>query len=259
MRRNGFLQNYYHNKMSGKLYIVPTPVGNLDDMTVRAINTLRDADCILAEDTRTSSVLMKHFGITTRMQSHHKFNEHDTLPALIERLEGGEVIALVSDAGTPAISDPGFLLSRECRRHDIEVECLPGATAFVPAIVNSGLPCDRFCFEGFLPQKKGRATRLASLAEEQRTMIFYESPLRLVKTLEQLAATFGAEREASVCREISKVHNTTHHGTLGELVAEFTATAPRGEIVIVVAGKATEAAVKIDKYADFKQKSALRE
>ena len=240
MRRNGFLQNYYHNKMSGKLYIVPTPVGNLDDMTVRAINTLRDADCILAEDTRTSSVLMKHFGITTRMQSHHKFNEHDTLPALIERLEGGEVIALVSDAGT-------------------EVECLPGATAFVPAIVNSGLPCDRFCFEGFLPQKKGRATRLASLADEQRTMIFYESPLRLVKTLEQLAATFGTEREASVCREISKVHNTTHHGTLGELVAEFTATAPRGEIVIVVAGKATEAAVKIDKYADFKQKSALRE
>ena len=154
---------------------------------------------------------------------------------------------------------PDRSLSRECRRHGIEVECLPGATAFVPAIVNSGLPCDRFCFEGFLPQKKGRATRLASLADEQRTMIFYESPLRLVKTLEQLAATFGTEREASVCREISKVHNTTHHGTLGELVAEFTATAPRGEIVIVVAGKATEAAVKIDKYADFKQKSAHRE
>ena len=244
--------------MSGKLFIVPTPVGNLDDMTVRAVNVLRDADCILAEDTRTSGVLMKHFGITTRMQSHHKFNEHDALPALIERLEGGEVIALVSDAGTPAISDPGFLLSRECRRHGIVVECLPGATAFVPAVVNSGLPCDRFCFEGFLPQKKGRVSRLAALAEEQRTMIFYESPLRLVKTLEQLAAAFGPDREASVCREISKVHNTTHHGSLASLVEEFKASAPRGEIVIVVAGKAAEAQEKVDKYAEFKNKLGVR-
>lgn len=238
--------------MSGKLYIVPTPVGNLDDMSIRAVNTLRDADCILAEDTRTSSVLMRHFGITTRMQSHHKFNEHDTLPALIERLQGGEVIALVSDAGTPAISDPGFLLSRECRRCGVEVECLPGPTAFVPAIVNSGLPCDRFCFEGFLPQKKGRATRLAALAEEQRTMIFYESPLRLLKMLKQLAETFGDDREASVCREISKIHNSTHNGTLAQLVEYFTANNPRGEIVVVVGGKAAPAASKVDKYADFK-------
>ena len=222
--------------MSGKLYIVPTPVGNLDDMTVRAINTLRDADCILAEDTRTSSVLMKHFGITTRMQSHHKFNEHDTLPALIERLEGGEVIALVSDAGTPAISDPGFLLSRECRRHGIEVECLPGATAFVPAIVNSGLPCDRVCFDGFLPQKKGRATRLASLADEQRTMIFYESPYRLLKTLQQFAEYYGGDRQVSVCREISKVHEESVRGTLDEVITHFTATEARGEIVIILEG-----------------------
>ena len=238
--------------MSGKLYIVPTPVGNLDDMSVRAVNTLKNADCILAEDTRTSGVLMKHFGITTRMQSHHKFNEHDTLPALVERLKGGEIIALVSDAGTPAISDPGFLLSRECRRNGIEVECLPGPTAFVPAIVNSGLPCDRFAFEGFLPQKKGRASRLAALADEQRTMIFYESPMRLLKTLQQFAATFGADREASVCREISKVHNTTHNGTLAELVDYFTLNNPRGEIVIVVEGKSAEVAVKVDKYASFK-------
>ncbi len=245
--------------MAGILYIVPTPVGNLEDMTFRAVKVLKEADLILAEDTRTSSVLLHRYDIHGKLQSHHKFNEHQTVSMVRDKILAGLNVALISDAGTPGISDPGFLLSRECRRHGIEVECLPGATAFVPAIVNSGLPCDRFCFEGFLPQKKGRATRLASLADEQRTMIFYESPLRLVKTLEQLAATFGTEREASVCREISKVHNTTHHGTLGELVAEFTATAPRGEIVIVVAGKATEAAVKIDKYADFKQKSALRE
>ena len=243
--------------MSGKLYIVPTPVGNLDDMTVRAINTLRDADCILAEDTRTSSVLMKHFGITTRMQSHHKFNEHDTLPALVERLKGGEIIALVSDAGTPAISDPGFLLVRECRRLGIEVETLPGPTAFVPALVNSGLPCDRFCFEGFLPQKKGRATKLAALAAEERTMIFYESPLRLLRTLEQLAEAFGADRDASVSREISKLHNTTHNGTLAQLVDYFTQNAPRGEIVIVVAGKQPETSVKVDKYAQFKQRNRV--
>lgn len=222
--------------MSGKLFIVPTPVGNLDDMTVRAIAVLRDAHCILAEDTRTSGVLMKHFGITTRMQSHHKFNEHDTLPAIIERLEGGEVIALVSDAGTPAISDPGFLLSRECRRHGIEVECLPGATAFVPAIVNSGLPCDRFCFEGFLPQKKGRQSRLKALATEPRTMVFYESPHRVVKALAQMIEVFGAERPVSVCREISKIHEESVRGTLAEALEHFQTNEPRGEFVIVVGG-----------------------
>ena len=241
--------------MSGKLYIVPTPVGNLDDMTPRAIETLRQADCILAEDTRTSGVLMKHFGIETRMQSHHKFNEHDTLPPLISRLQGGETIALVSDAGTPAISDPGFLLVRECRKQGIEVETLPGPTAFVPALVNSGLPCDRFCFEGFLPQKKGRATKLAELANEQRTMIFYESPMRLLKTLMQFAEAFGADRQASVSREISKLHNTTHNGTLDNLVEYFTANEPRGEIVIVVAGKEPPENIKVDKYAQFKNRN----
>lgn len=238
--------------MAGKLYIVPTPVGNLGDMTPRAVEVLRQADCVLAEDTRTSGVLMKHFGIDTRMQSHHKFNEHDTLPAIISRLQGGETIALVSDAGTPAISDPGFMLVRECRRNGIEVETLPGATAFVPALVNSGLPCDRFCFEGFLPQKKGRATRLASLAQETRTMIFYESPMRLAKTLLRLAEAFGGDRQASVSREISKLHNSTHNGTLEELAQYFTANEPRGEIVIVVAGKEPAENVKIDKYAQFK-------
>lgn len=238
--------------MSGKLYIVPTPVGNLDDMSVRAVRTLKEAGLILAEDTRTSGVLMKHFGIETRMQSHHKFNEHESVNAVAQRLEAGEVIALVSDAGTPAISDPGFLLVRECRRRGIEVECLPGPTAFVPALVNSGLPCDKFCFEGFLPQKKGRATRLQQLAVESRTMIIYESPMRLLKTLQQLAEVFGGDREASVSREISKVHNTTHNGTLAELVKYFTATAPRGEIVLVVAGKEEAPTEKVDKYAKFK-------
>jgi 16S rRNA (cytidine1402-2'-O)-methyltransferase len=238
--------------MSGKLYIVPTPVGNLDDMSVRAVRTLKEAGLILAEDTRTSGVLMKHFGIETRMQSHHKFNEHESVNAVAQRLEAGEVIALVSDAGTPAISAPGFLLVRECRRRGIEVECLPGPTAFVPALVNSGLPCDKFCFEGFLPQKKGRATRLQQLAVESRTMIIYESPMRLLKTLQQLAEVFGGDREASVSREISKVHNTTHNGTLAELVEYFTATAPRGEIVLVVAGKEEAPTEKVDKYAKFK-------
>ena len=238
--------------MSGKLYIVPTPVGNLDDMSVRAVRTLKEAGLILAEDTRTSGVLMIHFGIETRMQSHHKFNEHESVNAVAQRLEAGEVIAFVSDAGTPAISDPGFLLVRECRRRGIEVECLPGPTAFVPALVNSGLPCDKFCFEGFLPQKKGRATRLQQLAVEPRTMIIYESPMRLLKTLQQLAEVFGGDREASVSREISKVHNTTHNGTLAELVEYFTATAPRGEIVLVVAGKEEAPTEKVDKYAKFK-------
>lgn len=240
--------------MVGKLYIVPTPVGNLNDMSVRAVRTLKEAGLILAEDTRTSSVLMKHFGVETRMQSHHKFNEHESVTAITERLEAGEVIALVSDAGTPAISDPGFLLVRECRRKGIEVECLPGPTAFVPALVNSGLPCDKFCFEGFLPQKKGRATRLQQLADEPRTMIFYESPMRLLKTLQQFAEAFGGEREASVSREISKIHNTTHNGTLNELVTYFSSNAPRGEIVIVIAGKEQFHTEKVDKYAKFKNK-----
>ena len=219
-----------------KLYIVPTPVGNLEDMTMRAIRILQEVDCVLAEDTRTSGILMKHFDIKTRMQSHHKFNEHKTVEGVVERIKGGEDIALISDAGTPAISDPGFLLVRECRRAGVEVECLPGATAFVPALVASGLPNDRFCFEGFLPQKKGRATRLAELAGEKRTMIFYESPFRLVKTLLQLAEVFGGDREASVSREISKVQEETVRDTLSELAAHFTIHEPKGEIVIVVAG-----------------------
>lgn len=243
--------------MAGKLYIVPTPVGNLDDMSVRAVQTLKNAGLILAEDTRTSGVLMKHFEINTRMQSHHKFNEHESVKAVTDRLEAGEIIALVSDAGTPAISDPGFLLVRECRRKGIEVECLPGPTAFVPALVNSGLPCDKFCFEGFLPQKKGRMTRLQQLAEESRTIIIYESPMRLLKTLQQFVETFGGEREASVSREISKVHNTTHNGTLAELVEYFTVNVPRGEIVIVVSGKEPVQEAKVDKYAKFKNKNKL--
>ena len=242
--------------MAGKLYIVPTPVGNLDDMTPRAIEVLKDVDTVLAEDTRTSGVLLKHFGIGTPMRSHHKFNEHEAVATVAEQLQGGAVMALISDAGTPGISDPGFLLARECRRRGIEVETLPGATAFVPALVNSGLPCDRFVFEGFLPQKKGRATRLDELKSQPLTMVFYESPVRLLKTLQQFAEVFGNDREASVVREISKLHNTTHNGTLGELVEFFTTNAPRGEIVIVVAGCPQEATVKVDKYAAFKQKSA---
>ena len=242
--------------MAGKLYIVPTPVGNLGDMTPRAIEVLKQVDTVLAEDTRTSGVLLKHFGIDTPMRSHHKFNEHEAVAAVVEHLLGGSVMALISDAGTPGISDPGFLLSRECRRQGIEVETLPGATAFVPALVNSGLPCDRFVFEGFLPPKKGRATRLEELKTQPLTMVFYESPLRLLKTLQQFAESFGPDREASVVREISKMHNTTHNGTLGELVDYFAANAPRGEIVIVVAGCPPAAAVKVDKYAAFKGKKA---
>ncbi len=221
----------------GKLYVVPTPVGNLEDMTFRAIRVLKEADLILAEDTRTSGILLKHFEIKNAMLSHHKFNEHQTVDSLVKRILGGETIALISDAGTPAISDPGFLLVRECVRNGIEVQCLPGATAFVPALVASGLPNDKFCFEGFLPQKKGRMTRLNFLAEETRTMIFYESPYRLVKTLTQLSERFGAERQASVSREISKVHEETVHGSLAELTEHFTAHEPKGEIVLIVAGK----------------------
>lgn len=222
--------------MSGKLYIVPTPVGNLGDMSPRAVETLSQSSLILAEDTRTSSVLLRHFGINVPTISHHKFNEHDSLEPLIKRLNAGEIISLISDAGTPGISDPGFMLSRECRRHNIEVETLPGPTAFVPALVNSGLPCERFCFEGFLPLKKGRATRLKELSSETRTFIIYESPVRLVKTLQQLAEVCGDDREASVSREISKLHDTTHRGTLRELADYFAQNNPRGEIVIVVSG-----------------------
>lgn len=221
----------------GRLYVVPTPVGNLEDMTFRAIRILKEADLILAEDTRTSGILLKHFEIKNAMQSYHKFNEHKTVEGIINRLKAGETIALVSDAGTPGISDPGFLVVRECVKNDIEVQCLPGATAFVPALVASGLPDERFCFEGFLPQKKGRMTRLNGLGEETRTMIFYESPYRLVKTLTQFAEIFGPERQVSVCREISKIHEESVRGTLQEVIAHFTATEPRGEIVIILAGK----------------------
>lgn len=244
--------------MAGKLFVVPTPVGNLGDMAPRAIEVLRNVDVVLAEDTRTSGTLMKHFEISTRMESHHKFNEHDAVTPLIERLKGGEIIALISDAGTPAISDPGFMLVRECRKNGIEVETLPGPTAFVPALVNSGLPCERFCFEGFLPQKKGRMTRINELSKESRTMIFYESPVRLVKTLEQLSEYFGKDRAASVSREISKLYNTTHNGTIEELKNYFSTTAPRGEIVIVVEGyKDKENNAKKDKYAQFKLKKNI--
>ncbi|HJG77733.1 16S rRNA (cytidine(1402)-2'-O)-methyltransferase [Phocaeicola barnesiae] len=220
----------------GKLYVVPTPVGNLEDMTFRAIRILKEADLILAEDTRTSGILLKHFEIKNAMQSHHKFNEHQTVEKVVERIKAGETVALISDAGTPGISDPGFLVVRECVRNGIEVQCLPGATAFVPALVASGLPDERFCFEGFLPQKKGRMTRLNALKEETRTMIFYESPYRLVKTLRQFIEYFGPDRQVSVCREISKVHEESVRGTLQEVVAHFTETEPRGEIVIVLGG-----------------------
>jgi len=220
----------------GILYIVPTPVGNLEDMTFRGIRVLKEADLILAEDTRTSGVLMKHFEIKNAMQSYHKFNEHKTVENVILKIKGGQNVALISDAGTPGISDPGFLIVRECVRNGIEVQCLPGATAFVPAVVASGLPDEKFCFEGFLPLKKGRMTRLKTLAQESRTMIFYESPYRLLKTLTQFVEYFGAERQASVSREISKMHEETVRGSLQELVEHFTTNEPRGEIVIVIAG-----------------------
>lgn len=222
----------------GKLYVVPTPVGNLEDMTFRAINVLKECDLILAEDTRTSGFLLKHFGIETRMHSHHKFNEHQTSEHIVEQLRAGGNIALISDAGTPAISDPGFLLVRACVQADVEVECLPGATAFVPALVMSGLPNDRLCFEGFLPQKKGRQTRLKELAEEPRTMVFYESPYRVLKTLLQLGEYLGEDRLCSVSREISKIYAQTVRGTLTEVAEHFKTNEPKGEFVIVVEGKA---------------------
>lgn len=224
------------------LYIVPTPVGNLSDMTPRAIGVLNDVSCIYAEDTRTSRPLLQHFGIMTPLLSFHKFNEHASLNSVMQRLAAGEDIALISDAGTPGISDPGFLLSRECRLQGIPVITLPGATAFVPALVDSGLPCDRFVFEGFLPVKKGRATRLREIAERSLTSIIYESPLRLVRTLAQLAEACGADRAASVSREISKKFETTERGTLGDLTALFEQNPPKGEIVIILSGKSEPSA-----------------
>ena len=219
-----------------KLFIVPTPIGNLDDITLRAIKTLSAADVVLAEDTRTSQVLLKHLGLEKKLWSHHKFNEHAAVEAIARSIENGENIALVSDAGTPGISDPGFLLVRTCIEHGIEVETLPGATAFVPALINSGLPCDRFCFEGFLPHKKGRTKKLQKLSSEERTLIFYESPYRLVKTLTQLAEIFGGSRCASVSRELTKKFEETRRGTLDELIEYFTGNEPKGEIVLIVAG-----------------------
>ena len=220
-----------------KLYIVPTPIGNLEDMTFRAIRILKEVDLILAEDTRTSGKLLKHFEIGTHMHSHHMHNEHKTVENLISRLKAGENIALISDAGTPAISDPGFLLTRACVENGVEVECLPGATAFVPALVNSGLPNDKFVFEGFMPDKKGRQTRYLALAEETRTMILYVSPHKLVKTLAEFITYFGEERQICVSRELSKLHEENIRGTAREVLTHFEKTAPRGEIVVVVAGK----------------------
>lgn len=212
----------------------------MEDMTLRAIRVLKEADFVLAEDTRTSGILLKHFEVKTRLMAHHKFNEHGTSASIVDRLKAGATAALVSDAGTPGISDPGFFLIREAVNAGVAVQCLPGATAFVPALVSSGLPCDRFCFEGFLPQKKGRASRLESLKDETRTMIFYESPYRVVKTLGQLAEHFGEDRHVSVCREISKIHEESVRGTLAEAISHFNETAPRGEFVIIVAGKDTK-------------------
>ncbi len=229
------------------MIVVPTPVGNLEDMTPRAVSVLSTCDLILAEDTRTSSVLLKHFGINTPMLSHHKFNEHSSVGSVMDKLKGGMIICLISDAGTPGISDPGFLLSRQCRIEGIDVETLPGATAFVPALVDSGIPTDRFCFEGFLPQKKGRAARIKEIASETRTSVIYESPLRIVKTLEQLSDACGPDREASVSREISKIHESTVRGTLLELMNHFKVNIPKGEIVIILRGKDSENQHRIHK------------
>ena len=221
----------------GILYIVPTPVGNMEDMTFRAVRILKEVDLVLAEDTRTSGILLKHFDIRNQLMSHHKFNEHGTSAGIVGRLLAGENVALISDAGTPGISDPGFFLVREAVKAGVEVQCLPGATAFVPALVASGLPCDRFAFEGFLPQKKGRQTKIESLKDESRTMIFYESPYRVLKTLQQFAEAYGGDRQVSVCREISKIHEESVRGTLDEVIAHFKEKEPKGEIVIILAGK----------------------
>ena len=223
--------------MAGKLYLIPTPVGNLEDITLRALRLLKEVDLILAEDTRTSAKLLKHYDITTPLLSHHKFNEHQQVDRIAQRIEEGENIALISDAGTPGISDPGFLLTRTCLERNLPTECLPGATAFVPALVNSGFPCERFCFEGFLPQKKGRQKKLNALTEENRTMIFYESPFRIVKTLEQMSGVFGAERYACVAREISKVFEEFRRGTLEELINHYKKHPIKGEVVLIVSGK----------------------
>lgn len=236
----------------GILYLVPTPVGNMEDMTMRAIRLLKEADVILCEDTRTSGILLKHFEIEgKKLMAHHKFNEHGTSNGVVERLKAGQSICLITDAGTPGISDPGFYLVREAVAAGITVQTLPGATAFTPALVSSGLPCDRFCFEGFLPQKKGRQTRLEELREEVRTMIFYESPRRLLKTLEQFAEVFGEERQVSVCREISKIHEESVRGTLKEVAEHFRETEPRGEIVMILQG-ADEEALKEKRKAERK-------
>ena len=231
--------------MMGKLYIVPTPIGNLEDITLRALRILKEVDLILAEDTRTSAFLLKHYTIATRLSSHHKFNEHKTVERIAEQILGGDNVALISDAGTPSISDPGFLLTRTCLNMGVEVECLPGATAFVPALVNSGFPSDRFCFEGFLPQKKGRQKKLKELASETRTMIFYESPFRLVKALEQFAENFGSDRNVSVSRELTKIFEENVRGTIAEVLAHFQSKTVKGEIVIVLEGKPE---VKVNKY-----------
>lgn len=243
----------------GILYIVPTPVGNMDDMTFRAIKVLQEADLVLAEDTRTSGILLKHFDIQNRLMSHHKFNEHGTSSAVVSRLLAGENVALISDAGTPGISDPGFFLVREAVKAGIEVYTLPGATAFVPALVSSGLPCDRFVFEGFLPPKKGRQTRMEALAQETRTAVVYESPHRLLKTLQQMVQVMGSERQAAVCREISKVHEECVRGTLGELVEHFTQTEPRGEIVLILGGMDPIQAKAAAKEARAAEKRRIKE
>lgn len=237
-----------------KLYIVPTPIGNLEDITLRAIRVLQEVDFILAEDTRTSSVLLKHLNIEKPLRSHHKFNEHATVQSVCEAIEAGRNVALISDAGTPGISDPGFLLVRTCIEAGVEVETLPGATAAIPALVQSGFPCDRFCFEGFLPQKKGRQKRLAELAEEGRTMVFYESPFRVVKALEQFSEIFGGERRVAVVREITKKFEQTVRGTLTEAIAHFKAHSPKGEFVIVLAGKDYK-----DRSADSEEPAALED
>lgn len=231
------LQTTFFVQETASLFLVPTPIGNLEDISLRALRVLKEVDTILAEDTRKSGILLKHYDITTKQQSYHAFNEHRTLDKIVERLKAGERIALITDAGTPAISDPGFLLVRECLLHEVEVECLPGATAFVPALVKSGLPADRFTFEGFLPHKKGRQTKLQQLSEEARTMIFYESPHRLLKSLQQFAEHFGEERKGSVSRELTKLHEETINGTLAELIQHFSETKIKGEIVVVLEGK----------------------
>lgn len=223
--------------MESKLYLVPTPIGNLEDITLRAIRVLKEVDLILAEDTRTSGKLLKHYEISTHMHSHHMHNEHKTVANIVQRIKNGESVALISDAGTPAISDPGFLLTRACLENGVEIECLPGATAFVPALVNSGLPNDKFVFEGFLPVKKGRQTRLVFLAEETRTIIFYESPHKLLKTLTNFAEFFGADRPISISRELTKLYEETLRGTVAEMIEHFTVKPPKGEFVLVVGGK----------------------